>query len=219
MEVEGYRPSLCQYFGRGVLKATQSSSVLGSFARMRGNLEEMLDLPIKDRIESSSSLSTCKSTLIKACFRYHYSYTLSSSINQVFWWRNLAALGVVSKLPAAFPSPKLNRSFRVYHISCYWMNIQVDPTSSNRASAMLNSKIRPRAVVGYGVKIFHPSPPNYVTRSPGFHKKKQFCRFHEITFPEVMKRTKYATIPLFHELVSTYCNNCPVDLYVKFQWF
>ena len=47
------------------------------------------------------------------------------------------------------------------------MNIQVDPTSSNLASAMLNSKIRPRAVVGYGVKIFHPSPPNYVNRSPG----------------------------------------------------
>ena len=47
------------------------------------------------------------------------------------------------------------------------MNIQVEPTSSNLASAMLNSKIRPRAVVGYGVKIFHPSPPNYVTRSPG----------------------------------------------------
>ena len=33
---------------------------------------------------------------------------------------------------------------------------------------MLNSKIRPRAVVGYGVKIFHPSPPNYVTRSSGY---------------------------------------------------
>ena len=32
---------------------------------------------------------------------------------------------------------------------------------------MLNSKIRPRAVVGYGVKMFLPSPPNYVTRSPG----------------------------------------------------
>ena len=47
------------------------------------------------------------------------------------------------------------------------MNIEVDPTSSNLASAMLNSNIRPRAVVGYGVKIFHPSPPNYVTRSPG----------------------------------------------------
>ena len=26
---------------------------------------------------------------------------------------------------------------------------------------------RPRAVVGYGVKIFLPSPPSYVTRSPG----------------------------------------------------
>ena len=32
---------------------------------------------------------------------------------------------------------------------------------------MLNSKLGPRAVVGYGVKIFLPSPPNYVTRSPG----------------------------------------------------
>ena len=27
----------------------------------------------------------------------------------------------------------------------------------------------PRAVVGYDVKIFLPSPPNYVTRSPGHH--------------------------------------------------
>ena len=27
--------------------------------------------------------------------------------------------------------------------------------------------LRPRAVVGYGVKIALPSPPNYVTRSPG----------------------------------------------------
>ena len=35
------------------------------------------------------------------------------------------------------------------------MNIQVDPTNSNLASAMLNLKTRPRAVVGYGVKIFH----------------------------------------------------------------
>ena len=49
-----------------------------------------------------------------------------------------------------------------------WMNIQVDSTSSNLASAMLNLKIRLRAVVGYDVKIFHPSPPNYVTRSPGW---------------------------------------------------
>ena len=27
--------------------------------------------------------------------------------------------------------------------------------------------LRPRAVVGYGVKIVLPSPPNYVTRSAG----------------------------------------------------
>ena len=30
--------------------------------------------------------------------------------------------------------------------------------------------VTPRAVVGYGVKIFLPSPPNYVTRSPGISK-------------------------------------------------
>ena len=31
--------------------------------------------------------------------------------------------------------------------------------------------LRPRAVVGYGVKILLPSPPNYVTRSPGYGEK------------------------------------------------
>ena len=30
--------------------------------------------------------------------------------------------------------------------------------------------LRPRAVVGYGVKIVLPSPPNYVTRSPGLSR-------------------------------------------------
>jgi len=47
------------------------------------------------------------------------------------------------------------------------MNIQVDPTSSNLASAILNSKIRPRVIVGCGVETFHPGAPNCVTRSPG----------------------------------------------------
>ena len=109
----------------------------------------------------------------------------------MIWWRNSedweeefkrripqprAALGVVSKLPAVFPSPKLNRSFPVYRIYCYWMNNQVDPTRSNLASAILNSKIRPRAVVGYGVKIFLPSPPNYVNRSPGYGWRPIFIR-------------------------------------------
>ena len=31
--------------------------------------------------------------------------------------------------------------------------------------------LRPRAVVGYGFKIFLPSPRNYVTRSPGSNCK------------------------------------------------
>ena len=30
-------------------------------------------------------------------------------------------------------------------------------------------RLRPRALVGYGVKIFLPSPPNYVTGSPGYY--------------------------------------------------
>ena len=34
--------------------------------------------------------------------------------------------------------------------------------------------LRPRAVVGYGVKIFLPSPPNYVTRSPGESKGHKY---------------------------------------------
>ena len=28
--------------------------------------------------------------------------------------------------------------------------------------------LRPCAVVGYGIKIFLPSPPNYITRSPAY---------------------------------------------------
>ena len=83
------------------------------------------------------------------------------------------------------------------------MNIQVDPTSSNLASAMLNSKIRPRAVVGYGVKIFHPSPPNYVTRSPGTvlrTERKMARRFAKVLEEEIQEafylvNTK-TTIPL-----------------------
>ena len=37
--------------------------------------------------------------------------------------------------------------------------------------------LRPRAVVGYGVKIFLSSPPNYVTRSPGRDKKRFGYRY------------------------------------------
>ena len=96
------------------------------------------------------------------------------------------------------------------------MNIQVDPTSSNLASAMLNSKIRPRAVVGYGVKIFHPNPPNYVTRSPGNYCAEtwNFCgkgattkleklneralrfvyRDHSLSYEMLLKQSGYQTL-------------------------
>ena len=36
--------------------------------------------------------------------------------------------------------------------------------------------LRPRAVVGYGVKIFLPSPPNYITRSPGLYYREIWRR-------------------------------------------
>ena len=53
--------------------------------------------------------------------------------------------------------------------------------------------LRPRAVVGYGVKIFLPSLPNYVTRSPGSFsfndtQNKQFAlrlRLHECGFTSI----------------------------------
>jgi len=35
------------------------------------------------------------------------------------------------------------------------------------AAGSLETTPKAAAVVGYGVKIFLPSPPNYVTRSPG----------------------------------------------------
>ena len=40
--------------------------------------------------------------------------------------------------------------------------------------------LRPRAVVRYGVKIVLPSPPNYVTRSPGsLYKMANFATFQK----------------------------------------
>ena len=49
------------------------------------------------------------------------------------------------------------------------VKVEVEPTRSALATAMLSSKqhLRPRAVVGYGINIFVPRPLHYVTRSPG----------------------------------------------------
>ena len=44
--------------------------------------------------------------------------------------------------------------------------------------------LRPRAAVGYDVKIFLPSPPNYVTRSPGsvvLHKQMSHFTCGDLT--------------------------------------
>ena len=58
--------------------------------------------------------------------------------------------------------------------------------------------LRPRAVVGYGVKIFLPSPPNYVTRSPGngCQSQSKVCSFdfeRESLLP-LQKLSKHANI-------------------------
>ena len=48
--------------------------------------------------------------------------------------------------------------------------------------------LRPRAVVGYGVKIFLPSPPNYVTRSPG---RLQYEDDYEYEFSVLSTRFRF----------------------------
>ena len=44
--------------------------------------------------------------------------------------------------------------------------------------------LRPRAVVRYGLKIFLPSPPNYVTRSPGGGVYQRLLAVREFYFEE-----------------------------------
>ena len=81
------------------------------------------------------------------------------------------------------------------------MNIQEDPTSSNLAFAMLNSKIRPRPVVGYSVKIFHPIPPNYVTKSPGSGDRLEGSpayRHQVSNLPENLDQSPSASVCRFH---------------------
>ena len=57
--------------------------------------------------------------------------------------------------------------------------------------------LRPRAVVGYGVKIFLPSPPNYVTRSPGCQSG---CGNPELMPPEPNLPSKYSKLSVDVEL-------------------
>ena len=56
--------------------------------------------------------------------------------------------------------------------------------------------LRPRAVVGYGIKIFFPSPQNYVTRSPGSVVAYRFkSLFEKISKPFSIVTSKMALSP------------------------
>ena len=57
--------------------------------------------------------------------------------------------------------------------------------------------LRPRAVVGYGVKIFLPSPPNYVTRSPGVRVTDDVWGSHITSYAEPFFDLKYIYAKVF----------------------
>ena len=51
--------------------------------------------------------------------------------------------------------------------------------------------------MGYGVKIFHPSPPHYVTRSPG---DDEHPRLFQIGVPPLNKSVKAGEISSSEDL-------------------
>ena len=70
--------------------------------------------------------------------------------------------------------------------------------------------LRPRAVVGYGFKIFLPSPPNYVTRSPGMHKwrpKKYSFVFVQINRSDEGLTLETPAFQIFHGGNSAFINS------------
>ena len=88
------------------------------------------------------------------------------------------------------------------------MNIQVDPTRSNLASAMLNSKIRPHAVVGYGVKISLPSPP----------KVRHQITWNSVTIRTVLFDYRKAFDLIDHSILVDKLNNNCFSVRGGFQW-
>ena len=69
--------------------------------------------------------------------------------------------------------------------------------------------LRPRAVVGYGVKIFLPSPLNYVTRSPGRETQSISANTRKIIFSFLRLFMHYALcLRRFHGEIGALVRSC-----------
>ena len=70
--------------------------------------------------------------------------------------------------------------------------------------------LRPSAVVGYGIKIFPPSPPNYVTRSPGTKSRIEWFlpKYHMV---HLCTSTKFDSAFLYTEYCTLTKSDHPAD--------
>ena len=76
--------------------------------------------------------------------------------------------------------------------------------------------LRPRAVVGYGVKIFPPSPPNYVTRSPG--SELLMLKLLEQGHGLVRNSSLFSKVNALVDPVTTYGAGPSIQVKSKFLW-
>ena len=125
--------------------------------------------------------------------------------HQVIWWRNLEDWGE-NLTPYPTTARGLECYFRIQHgrgevrsrrfpLECsfsnrkYGRNVMICWILAMKIlQEIWKQNLRPGAVVGYGVKIFLPSPPNYVTRSPGI-----VCNF---SWDMKMSQEKSKTMPM-----------------------
>ena len=68
--------------------------------------------------------------------------------------------------------------------------------------------LRPRAVVGYGVKIFLPSPPNYVTRSPGKRGNTFFSRSVRSVSKSIVCLSSFSVFRVKHRWIFPLFKEC-----------
>ena len=102
--------------------------------------------------------------------------------------------------------------------------MEVEPPRSALATAMFEIRkqhLRPRAIVGFGIKIFVPRPLHYVTRSPGyilgFHSTSSYSKI-KITFPSevsVPSDKRHCRTLTFHNVFarqgSSFCNRARLN--------